>query len=823
MKKVYETLYFGKPLRVEIGEVALQTKAGALVYYGDTCVLSVVVSKETEVAQDFFPLMVLYQEKLYAAGKIPGSFLKREGRPTEHETLVSRLIDRPIRPLFEEGYGDEVQIINTVLSSDPECSSAMAALFGASLVLAISEIPFLGPLAGAVVGYIDNEYVGNPNAEQLEKSLINLTVAGTHSAINMVEAGAKQVSEKEMLEAIKFGHEEIKKLCEFQQEIVRDCGKDKIIPNLFKIDEALANDLENKVGDELRAAVSIKEKLARYGAIDAIIERELELAKNVAFTKQVGNIVVFDTEAQANHLKQVKTILDKIVTKEVRRLITVDKIRPDGRKVDEIRPLSSRVGLLPRVHGSALFTRGQTQSLGTVTLGSLKENQIIDGLSLEDSKRFMLHYNFPQFSVGETGRYGNPGRREIGHGALGERAIAQVIPSEEEFPYTIRIVSEILESNGSSSQATICSATLALMDAGVPIIAPVAGIAMGLIKDGKDYTILTDIQGMEDHEGDMDFKVAGTYDGICALQMDIKITGITYEILEEALAQAKKGRYEILDHMLTTIAEPRKELSKYAPKVKMIRINPDKIKDVIGSGGKVIQKIVADTGAKIDIEDDGSVFISAVKKDDALQAQKIIEGIVFEPEIGGVYTGKVTRIIPIGAFVEFAPSKEGMCHIKDMSDKFVEKVEDVCKEGDEVTVKLMGIDEKGRYNLSIKALTSSGDSRPPRSGTSNNGSRPPYPPKGNGNNGGGKPPYNKDNGNSPKMPYGSVQNQVDDRTSNFARPHKEADHSYLAGQNPQDTSKATPSTEGTPNVTEAPAKKGFFDKLFGHKKNTDNE
>jgi polyribonucleotide nucleotidyltransferase len=703
MKKIYETTYFGRKLRVEIGEVALQTKAGALVYYGDTCVLSVVVSKETLLNQDFFPLMVLYQEKLYAAGKIPGGFLKRESRPTEQETLASRLIDRPIRPLFDQGFNDEVQVINTVLSNDPDCSSVMAALFGSSLVLSLSDIPFLGPIAGAIVGYKDGVYIGNPTNAELGDSKINLTVAGTKDAINMVEAGAKQASEKEMLDAIAYGHAEIKKLCQFQNKIVKEIGVAKVPSKLFTISKELTTKLTKKCQAKLVKAVSIKEKLERYQAIDLIINKELELAKEVPFLKKVGEVEVFDYQEQENYLKQVKAVLDHIVTKEVRRLITVDKIRPDGRGVDEIRPLSSRVGLLPRVHGSALFTRGQTQSLGTVTLGSLKENQIIDGLTLEDSKRFMLHYNFPQYSVGETGRYGSPGRREIGHGALGERALAQVIPNEEEFPYTIRIVSEILESNGSSSQATICSGCLALMDAGVPIKAPVAGIAMGLIKEGEHYTILTDIQGMEDHEGDMDFKVAGTFDGIVALQMDIKIDGITPQILEEALNQAKKGRIEILNHMLTTLAKSREEMSPWAPKVKMIKIKPEKIKEVIGSGGKVINAIIdAHPGVKIDIEQDGRVYVMHMDKNVLEETIKAIEEIIKEAQIGAVYEGKVMRIEAYGAFVELWNGCEGLLHISKISEQRVEKVTDVLNLGDQVIVKVIGIDDKGRIDLSRK-------------------------------------------------------------------------------------------------------------------------
>jgi polyribonucleotide nucleotidyltransferase len=701
-KKVFETTYFGKPLRVEVGEVALQTKGGVLVYYGDTVVLSVAVNKEIEINQDFFPLMVLYQEKQYAGGKIPGGFFRREGRPTEYETLTSRLIDRPIRPLFAAGYHDEVQVINTVLSRQVECSTQMAALFGSSLALAISEIPFLGPIAGAQVGYIDGKYCGNPSAEQLESSLVNITIAGTSKAVTMVEGSSKQVSEKIILDAIRYGQEEIVRLCAFQDEIVQAIGQKKVTPKLFTIDKALKTRLEKANTKGLVKAVSIKDKLARYEAIDKIINAVLEVEKNVPFTKQIGTEKAFDFTAQADYLQQVKMVLDGIVTKEVRRLITVDKVRPDGRKIDEIRPLSSRVGLLPRVHGSALFTRGQTQSLGTVTLASLKENQLIEDLTMEDKKRFMLHYNFPQYSVGETGRYGNPGRREIGHGALGERALLQVIPSEEEFPYTIRVVSEILESNGSSSQATICSGSLALMDAGVPIKAPVAGIAMGLIMDGEHYTILTDIQGMEDHEGDMDFKVAGTTNGVCAIQMDIKIQGITFEILEEALEQARRGRLEILKHMETTIATPRPSLSQYAPKIKMIKIKSDQIKDVIGSGGKVINQIRDDChGVQIDIEQDGRVYVMHEDEKYIDQAIEAITLIVREPELGEVYEAKVVRIEVYGAFVRLWEGCEGLVHISALDDKRVEKVEDVVKLGDQILVKYIGTKE-GKMVLSKK-------------------------------------------------------------------------------------------------------------------------
>lgn len=547
--KRFEYDWAGRPLVIEIGEVAKQANGSCVVTYGGSTVLSAVCSNNVASTADFFPLMVLYQEKLYAAGKIPGGFLRREGRPSEHETLVSRLIDRPIRPLFAEGFRNEVQVVNTVLSSDPDCTTAMAAMLGSSIALMVSDIPFEGPIAGVVVGKVDGQLVLNPTPAQLEKSDINLTVAGTHTAINMVEAGARFVSEDDMWEALKFGHAEIQKLCEFQKEIVAACGKEKVEVELFEVNKDIMQEVKAYAEERLVQAIRIEDKLERYAAIDAINAETIAHFDEKVFIKEVEGIKVIDTEEKQQYLRHVQYTLDEILHNEVRRLISVDKIRPDGRKTDEIRPLSSRVDVLPRVHGSALFTRGQTQSLGTVTLGSLVDSQIIDGLGEESNKRFMLHYNFPAFSVGETGRYGAPGRREIGHGALGERALSYVIPSEDEFPYTIRVVSEILESNGSSSQATICSGTLALMAAGVPIKAPVAGIAMGLITYGDDYTILTDIQGLEDHLGDMDFKVAGTREGITALQMDIKIKGITYQILKEALYQAKKGRLEILDHM----------------------------------------------------------------------------------------------------------------------------------------------------------------------------------------------------------------------------------------------------------------------------------
>ena len=694
--KTFEYVQGNRKFVVEIGELAKQANGACLVRFEGTTVLSASVLGKNKSSADFFPLTVLYQEKLYAAGKIPGGFFKREGRPSEHETLTSRLIDRPIRPLFADGFRNEVQVINTVLSANPDNSSAMAAMLGASLSLCISDIPFNGPIAGVVVGRVDGKLIINPTVEELEKSDINLTVAGTSEAINMVEAGSKEVSEDDMLEALLFGFEEIKRICAFEEEIVKEVGKEKVEVELAEIPAEIEAMIRDYCEKDLKKAVIIVDKLERYAKIDEIGEDT-----KAHFEEYWKDL---DREDFDQNMHYVELLLEAIVAEEVRRLITEEKVRPDGRKVDEIRPLSSRVDILERTHGSALFTRGQTQSLGVVTLGSLNEFQIIDGLGVEEGKRFMFHYNFPNFSVGEVGKYGSPGRREIGHGALAERALLQVIPSEEEFPYTIRVVSEILESNGSSSQASICSGTMALMAAGVPIKAPVAGIAMGLISDEKNYTILTDIQGMEDHYGDMDFKVAGTRQGITALQMDIKIKGINAKILKEALAQAKVGRFAILDHMATTISEVRPELSPYAPKVIFFRINPDKIKDVIGSGGKTINEIIEKcNGVKIDIEQDGRVFVMHAEQEWNLKAKEIIENITREAEIGQVYTGKVVKIMDFGAFVELWKGCEGMVHISELDHKRVKEVKDFCREGDEIVVKVIGIDDKGKIKLSRKA------------------------------------------------------------------------------------------------------------------------
>ncbi|SDJ71493.1 polyribonucleotide nucleotidyltransferase [Sediminibacillus albus] len=689
-KKVFTTEISGQPFTVEIGELAKQANGACMIQYGDTSVLTAATASNEPKDLPFFPLTVNYEERLYAVGKIPGGFIKREGRPSEKAILASRLIDRPIRPLFADGFRNEVQVISTVMSVDQNCSSVVAAMIGSSLALGVSDIPFGGPIAGAIVGRVDGEFIINPSVDQLEKSDINLTVAGTKDAINMVEAGAEEVPEEIMLEAIMFGHEEIKRLVAFQEKVIAEVGKEKKEVKLFELDEAFSAEVEEKAKAKLVQAIQVQEKHARELAID-------EAKQEVIASYE-------EAEADEETIKQVKAVLDKLVKEEVRRLITKEKIRPDGRKVDEIRSLSSRIGVLPRTHGSGLFTRGQTQALSVCTLGALGDVQILDGLDLEESKRFMHHYNFPQYSVGETGPIRGPGRREIGHGALGERALEVVVPSEKEFPYTIRLVSEVLESNGSTSQASICASTLAMMDAGVPIKAPVAGIAMGLIKQGEDYSILTDIQGMEDFLGDMDFKVAGTANGVTALQMDIKIEGLSREILEEALTQAKKGRMDILGHMLETIGSPKEELSAYAPKILTMEINPDKIRDVIGPSGKQINKIIEDTGVKIDIEQDGRVFISSTESDMNQKAKKIIEDLVKEVEVGEMYLGTVRRIEKFGAFVELFKGKDGLVHISELAEERIGKVEDVVSIGDQIMVKVKEIDNQGRVNLSRKAV-----------------------------------------------------------------------------------------------------------------------
>ena len=692
-KKVFKTEWAGRSLTIETGQLAKQANGAVLVRYGDTVVLSTAVASKEPRDDDFFPLTVNYEEKMYAAGKIPGGFKKREGRPADEATLTARLIDRPIRPLFPKGYRHDVQIMNTVLSADPDCSPEMAAMIGSSMALSVSDIPFQGPIAGVNVGFIDGKYVINPTVEEKEVSRLDLEVAGHKDAVNMVEAGASEITEQEMLEAIFFGHEEIKRLVAFQEEVVEHIQptKKEFVP--VERDEELVNRVKALTEEKgLKETVLTFDKQKRDENLDAL---KAEIATEFVDEADPENDLLID---------EVYAILNDLVKEEVRRLIADEKIRPDGRKPDEIRPLDSEVGLLPRAHGSGLFTRGQTQALSVLTLGALGDYQLIDGLGPEVEKRFMHHYNFPNFSVGETGPVRAPGRREIGHGALGERALRYIIPDTTEFPYTIRIVSEVLESNGSSSQASICGSTLALMDAGVPIKAPVAGIAMGLVTREDSYTILTDIQGMEDALGDMDFKVAGTKEGITAIQMDIKIDGLTREVIEEALEQARQGRLAIMDHMLQTIDQPRKELSAYAPKVEIMTIKPEKIRDVIGPGGKKINEIIDETGVKLDIEQDGTIFIGAVDQDMINRAREIIEEITREAEVGQVYNAKVKRIEKYGAFVELFAGKDALLHISQISKERINKVEDVLNIGDTIEVKITEIDKQGRVNASHKAL-----------------------------------------------------------------------------------------------------------------------
>ena len=707
-KKVFELDFYGRKVIVENGELAKQADGAVLIRYGDTVVLSTaVVNKTANLLSDFFPLMVLYQEKLYSVGKIPGGFIKREGKPTDAATLAARMIDRPLRPLFPEDFKNEVQVVNEVLSVDQDNSPELAALFGSSLALSISKIPFNGPVAAVKVGRIDGEFIINPTVSQDEKSDISLTVARTKEAINMVEAGANEVSEEDMLEALLFGHEAIKKLIDFENEIIKSIGQEKMDYDKLEITDALRDEVNSLVRNRLDEALRIKDKLEKYAAIDALKEELVSKYND-------ENEDVLKPDELKELLTKVSLIFHEIEYELFRNIVVKEKTRADGRAMDEIRPLSTAIDLLPRTHGSALFTRGQTQALATVTLGALGEHQILDGLGIEDAKRFMLHYNFPAFSVGETGRYGAPGRREIGHGALGERALSYVIPNEEEFPYTIRVVSEILESNGSSSQATICAGTMALMAAGVPIRKPVAGIAMGLITHEEDYTILTDIQGMEDHLGDMDFKVAGTRDGITALQMDIKISGINRQILKEALTQAKKARMQILDVIERQISEPRKEVSKYAPKTETFMINPDKIKDVIGRGGEMITKIILECSnvntvndikaVKVDLEDDGRVVIYHTDRDIINRTAERIKNIAREVEIGKVYTCKVVSVEDFGCFVELWPGCEGLIHVSQLDVKRVNKPSDVVKVGDELIAIATGYDKKGKLNLSRKDL-----------------------------------------------------------------------------------------------------------------------
>lgn len=703
-KKVFELDFGGRKIVVEVGELAKQANGACLVRYNDTAVLTASVMSNKAIDADFFPLTINYQEKLYSVGKIPGGFIKREGRPTDQAVLAARLIDRPIRPLFPEGFRNEVQVVNTVMSVDQDCTPEMTALLGSSISLMISSIPFSDPVAGVVVGRVDGNLIINPSVSELEKSDINLSVAGTKDAINMVEAGASEVSESDMIDALMFGHEAIKKLIEFQEKIVEEVGVPKAEVTLKKIDENLRQEVIEFSREKMLVAIQIKDKLEKYAKIDEVKEETIKY-----FTDKYK-----DSDISSSVSADVKSIVDKIEGDEVRNLIINDHIRPDGRAMDEIRPLSARIDLLARTHGSALFTRGQTQVLSTTTLGALGEHQILDGLGIEDEKRFMHHYNFPSFCVGEVGRYGAPGRREIGHGALGERALLQVIPSEEEFPYTIRVVSDVLESNGSSSQASICAGCLSLMAAGVPIKAPVAGIAMGLITKDDKYTILTDIQGLEDHMGDMDFKVAGTRNGICALQMDIKIKGVSRQILKEALEQANKARMQILDVMEACIKEPRKELSKYAPKIETIHINPDKIKDVIGRGGDMITKIICEASGvktvqdkdavKVDLEDDGRVIVYHNDKSIIDKTIKMIQDIAREVEIGKVYKVKVVSVQEFGLFVELWPGCEGLIHVSQLDIKRVGKPSDIANVGDELLAIATGYDKKGKLNLSRKEL-----------------------------------------------------------------------------------------------------------------------
>ena len=706
-KKVYEYDFYGKKIVVEHGELAKQASGAVLVRYNDTVILTAtVINKNANLLSDFFPLTVNYQEKLYSVGKIPGGFIKREGRPTDAATLAARMIDRPMRPLFMEDFKNEVQVINTVLSVDQDCSPELTAMLGSSLATMISGAPFLGPIAGVKVGYIDGEYIINPTVEELEKSTLDLTVAGTFDAINMVEAGAKEVSEEIMLEGLMKGHAAIKELCKWQEEVISDIGISPFEYECLEIDSSLVKEVTKLIEKDLDKALRIKEKLERYERIDEIKENLIE-----KYTEDNANL---EKEELDLLLVSVNKIFSDVEYRLFRNIVVKEHIRSDGRKMNEIRPLSTDIDLLPRTHGSALFTRGETQCLAVTTLGALGEHQILDGLSLEDEKRFMLHYNFPQFSVGETGRYGAPGRREIGHGALGERALLQVIPSEDKFPYTIRVVSEILESNGSSSQASICAGCMSLMAAGVPIKNPVAGIAMGLITSDDDYTILTDIAGMEDHLGDMDFKVAGTKDGICALQMDIKIKGVTKEILKEALEQAKKARLEILDVIKKQISEPRKEVSKYAPKTKVFYISPSKIRDVIGKGGEMITKIICDASnvsdvnninaVKVDLEDDGRVIVYHTDKEVIDKTVKMIEDVAKEVEVGKVYEAKVVGVHDFGCFVEVWPGCEGLVHVSQLDTKRIERVEDVVKVGDTILVKAVGKDKKGKENFSRKEV-----------------------------------------------------------------------------------------------------------------------
>ncbi len=689
MERVYKHDFCGQELTVKVGKVAEQANGEALIQCGDTIVLATATaSKRPRAGIDFFPLSCDFEEKQYSVGKIPGGFVKREGKPTEKAVLSSRLIDRPLRPLFPEGYRNDVQVVATAFSVDQDHAPDILGITGASIALTLSDIPFDGPIAAVSVGMIDGEYILYPNQAQREASILNLTVAGSADAIMMVESASDILTEEQMLKAILLAHEEIKKFCAFISDIQVQIGKPKMEVTLNRVPEEISMPVRAFAEARMHAAIRNEDKILRVTQMDEIAQETLEH---------------FEAEF-ADSLSQVKEVLDDIEKEEVRRLILEEKIRPDNRDMDEIRPLSSEVGFLPRTHGSGLFQRGQTQVLSVATLGAPGDAQSLDGVMEQENKRYMHHYNFPPYSVGDTRPMRGPGRREIGHGALAERALIPVLPSQEDFPYTLRVVSEVLSSNGSSSQASVCGSSLALMDAGVPIKAPVAGIAMGLIKDDKNVAILTDIQGLEDHLGDMDFKVAGTREGITAMQMDIKIKGIDEEILREALEKARNARLKILDNMDETISAPRESLSEYAPRIFTIKINPDKVREVIGPGGKVINGIIAETGVKIDTADDGMIVVTGTNGPSGEKAISMIEDIIREVEVGQVYTGKVTRLMNFGAFMEVLPGKEGLLHISNISHERVEKVEDVLKIGDEMLVKVAEIDKQGRINLNRKVL-----------------------------------------------------------------------------------------------------------------------
>ncbi|MFY9381965.1 MAG: polyribonucleotide nucleotidyltransferase [Eubacteriales bacterium] len=686
--KVFETEYAGRPLKVEVGKVAGLANGSCLIRYGDTVLLAcATASAKPREGIDFLPLSVDFEERLYAVGRIPGSYTRREGRPSEKAILISRVVDRPIRPLFPKDLRNDIVVSLTILSVDPDCQPELVAMLGASIALSISDIPWNGPISGALIGMVDGKLIVNPTEAQREASTLELTVASTRSKVVMIEAGAKEVSDSNMFAAIMLALEENCRIIEFIDSIVAAVGKQKFSYTSGELDQEMLERVFDFCEKDVMYALDTPDKNVRDERMTPIIDAIIE-----NFSEEYPDIAT-----------QVDELIYQVQKKIVRRWLLEEGKRVDGRRLDEIRPLAAEVGVLPRAHGSGLFTRGQTQILTICTLGSLDEAQELDGIDSQRTKRYMHHYNMPGYSTGEARASRSPGRREIGHGALAERSLLPVLPSIEEFPYAIRCVSEVVSSNGSTSQGSVCGSTLALMDAGVPIKAPVAGISCGLITEGDRWMTMIDIQGVEDFYGDMDFKVAGTHKGITSIQMDLKIDGLTPEIIKKALEVTHRGRDYIIDQvLLRAIPAPRPEVSPYAPKVIVMKIDVEKIRDVIGTGGKVVQKIVADTGAKIDIHEDGTVYISAVNRGAALQAKKTIEGIVFEPEVGGIYTGRVTRIIPIGAFVEIAPGKEGMVHIKDLEKKHTERVEDVCEVGDLMTVKCLGTDERGRLNLSRK-------------------------------------------------------------------------------------------------------------------------